>query len=100
MKKRCRRTGLCLVLFFSVVSCLFAQGEPEGFRVIAFYTAKQDLAHISFVHEANNWFRDRVAENHFTYDSTNDWTKLNKENLAKYRVVIFLDTRPDVRNNG
>lgn len=96
MKKRCRRTGLCLVLFFSVVSCLFAQGEPEGFRVIAFYTAKQDLAHISFVHEANNWFRDRVAENHFTYDSTNDWTKLNKENLAKYRVVIFLDTRPDV----
>jgi hypothetical protein len=30
-------------------------GEP-GFKVIAFYTGREDLAHISFDHEANRWF--------------------------------------------
>src|SRR5882757_1382310 len=31
------------------------RSTPE-FRVIAFFTAKQDQAHISFVHEAERWF--------------------------------------------
>jgi len=35
------------------------------------------------------------AKNHFSYESTNDWTKLNTENLSHYQVVLFLDTRPN-----
>lgn len=31
----------------------------------------------------------------FTYDSTQDWRNLNEEFLIKYKVVVFLDTRPD-----
>jgi len=73
----------------------FAQAKKPGFRVIAFYTAKQDLAHISFVHEANRWFPAMAAANHFTYDSTDNWNNLNAEFLSKYQVVIFLDTRPE-----
>lgn len=72
----------------------YAQQAPL-FKVIAFYTAKSDQAHISFVHEANNWFPKMAAQYHFVYDSTNDWTNLNAVFLAKYQVVIFLDTRPD-----
>ena len=82
-----------IVLFFC--SDVAAQKKEEVFRVLAFYTAQQDPAHISFVHEANNWFRDRAAENNFIYDSTNDWTRLNKESLRKYKVILFLDTRPE-----
>lgn len=67
----------------------------QKFNVIAFYTAKNDLAHISYVHEANNWFKIAAQKNNFTYDSTNDWSNLNKEFLSKYRVVLFLDTRPE-----
>ena len=31
----------------------------------------------------------------FLYDSTNDWNNLNTSFLARYQVVLFLDTRPD-----
>ncbi len=67
----------------------------NNFRVIAFYTAKNDPAHISFVQEANRWFPKIAAENNFTYDSTTDWSNLNEKFLSKYQVVIFLDTRPE-----
>jgi len=72
-----------------------AQKKPP-FKVIAFYTERNDLAHISFVHEANKWFPKMAAQYDFVYDSTNDWTKLNTEFLTQYQVVLFLDTRPDV----
>jgi len=72
-----------------------AQKKPQ-FKVIAFYTERNDLAHISFVHEANKWFPKMAMQYNFVYDSTNDWSKLNTEFLAQYQVVLFLDTRPDV----
>jgi hypothetical protein len=63
--------------------------------VIAFYTGINDVAHVSYVHEANEWFPTVAAENGFSYEATNDWSKLNTEVLSRYRVVIFLDTRPE-----
>ena len=72
-----------------------AQNNRQPLKVVAFYTAKQDSAHISFVHEANRWFPMQAAANDFTYDSTNDWSNLNGGFLSKYQVVIFLDTRPE-----
>lgn len=85
-------TGL---LFFCFVSNLNAQIIPSKFKVIAFFTGKNDLAHISFVHEANKWFPEMAKQYNFTYDSTNNWNNLNSEFLSHYQVVIFLDTRPD-----
>jgi len=73
-----------------------AQTKSSGFKVIAFYTERNDLAHISFVHEANKWFPKMAAQYNFVYDSTNDWSKLNTDFLSQYQVVLFLDTRPDV----
>lgn len=84
---------LILSLFGSAMS--HAQSTPPRFRVIAFYTAKNDQAHISFVHEANKWFPEMAAKYHFSYDSTNNWQNLNAAFLSKYQVVIFLDTRPE-----
>lgn len=72
-----------------------AQQQPRPFKVIAFYTAKNDAAHISFVHEANRWFPEMAAKYHFGYDSTNDWNKMTEEFLSHYQVVLFLDTRPE-----
>jgi len=83
-------------LFYFYFACSFTvQSQTPKFNVIAFFTAKQDLAHISFVHEANKWFPKMAKKYHFTYDSTNDWNNLNAEFLSHYQVVIFLDTRPD-----
>jgi len=73
------------------------QGTPAAptFKVLAFYTGKNDLAHISFLEEANRWFPQAGRKNGFTYESTSDWTKLNAEVLSAHQVVLFLDTRPD-----
>jgi len=72
------------------------QNATTQFKVIAFYTAKKDLAHISFVHEANRWFSKIANQNNFTYDSTNDWSNLTSDFLSRHQVVIFLDTRPEL----
>jgi hypothetical protein len=72
-----------------------AQSNKTPFHVIAFYTARNDQAHISFVHEANKWFPEMAKKYNFTYDSTKNWNNLNAKFLSKYQVVLFLDTRPD-----
>ena len=84
---------LCAVLLLSVNFTL--SQKKSNFNVIAFYTAKNDKAHISFVNEANQWFSKMGKKHHFIYDSTNDWNKLTPGFLSKYDVVIFLDSRPD-----
>ena len=86
-------TGLLVVGLYPRLS--FAQDNDQPIKVIAFYTALQDSAHISFVHEANRWFSMHARANNFTYDSTNNWSNLNAGFLSKYQVVIFLDTRPE-----
>src|SRR5580704_689617 len=85
--------GICFICFHP--SSAISQNKIREFRVIAFFTCREDLAHISFVHEANRWFPKMAAANHFTYDSTNNWNNLNEKFLSRYQVVIFLDTRPD-----
>jgi hypothetical protein len=67
----------------------------QAFRVIGFYTAKNDQAHISFVREANRWLASMATQYNFRYDSTANWEKLNTDTLSRYQVVVFLDTRPE-----
>lgn len=92
-----RQFPLTIIMACLLLQDLSAQEKKVGFKVIAFYTAKNDLAHISFVHEANNWFPQMAALYNFAYDSTNDWSRLNDSVLSQYQVVLFLDTRPDVK---
>jgi hypothetical protein len=84
---------ICLAATFVSFSAL--SQHANSFKVIAFYTAKNDQAHISFVHEANKWFYDLGKQSNFQYDSTSDWTMLNEQTLSRYQVVVFLDTRPE-----
>lgn len=88
---------IVLLVLMLVSTSGFAQKLQPSFKVLAFYSGKKDAAHISFVNEANKWFTQVAAQNHFTYEATNDWTKLNTKNLAKYKVVLFLDSRPEVK---
>ena len=63
--------------------------------MIAFFTAKEDQAHISFVREAVRWFPEMAAQYHFSFDTTSDWHRLSDAFLSEYDVVVFLDTRPE-----
>jgi hypothetical protein len=84
-----------LGLYFNCSLCAQVKSKKATFKVIAFFTAKEDQAHISFVHEANQWFPAEAKIHHFVYDTTSDWNNLNTAFLSRYQVVIFLDTRPD-----
>ena len=67
-------------LLVSVAACFIflISHAQDDFKVIGFFTAKNDAAHISFVHEANRWFAEKGKQNHFVYDSTNNWNNLNR----------------------
>jgi hypothetical protein len=67
----------------------------RNFKVIGFFTALHDRAHITYVHEANKWLATQAMNYHFSYDSTSNWDNLNQDFLSGYSVVIFLDTRPE-----
>jgi len=71
--------GIVGLVFFVLIS-----PAQKPFNVISFYTAKNDLAHISFVHEANNWFANMSLKYNFKYDSTNNWNELNDTVLSRY----------------
>jgi hypothetical protein len=86
---------LLLIVFLSANLFAEAQSKKPKFKVIAFYTGKNDQAHISYMHEANKFFPQIAAKYNFSYDSTTDWNKMNTEFLAQYQVVLFLDTRPE-----
>lgn len=90
------RSFVVLLFCFAIVLQARAQSNKSLFKVIAFYTAKEDAAHISFVHEANCWFPEMANRYHFQYDSTCDWNNLNEQFLKGYQVVLFLDTRPEI----
>lgn len=74
---------------------LSASTRPPAFSVIAFFTGKEDAAHISFLHEAERWFPQVAAQYHFRFDTTSNWRNLSPAFLAHYDVVVFLDTRPE-----
>ena len=84
-----------MIHFAGSLTCIsYGQQQQPSFRVIAFYTAKHDAAHISFVHECNRWMPKVAKQYGFQYDSTDNWKNLNDTFLKNYQVVLFLDTRP------
>jgi hypothetical protein len=91
--KALRASGISVLI--CVCSTVTANNSNPKFRVIAFFTAKQDQAHISFVNEARSWFPKIAAKYNFSYECTSNWQNLNSDFLAKYQVVVFLDTRPE-----
>ena len=84
-----------LAVLFGAPRTLGAQDSTRSFRVIAFFTARKDDAHISFVRESMRWFPEIAARYHFGYDTTSSWNNLDSAFLARYQVVVFLDTRPE-----
>src|SRR3954464_14223428 len=92
---RHREVRVLLGMLFIIGFTAPLMAQKPKFNVVGFFTAKNDRAHISYVHEANKWFSNMASKHGFVYDSTNNWKNLNAEFLAKYQVVLFLDTRPE-----
>lgn len=87
----------CIPLFILTLVSLVSKAQQQP-TILALYTAKNDLAHISFVNEALPWFEKQAKENGFVFESTQDWNRLNTQELKSVDLVIFLDTRPEEAN--
>lgn len=83
-----------MVLLLSCTTSAFAQ-QQEQFRILAFYTAKEDAAHISFVQEALPWFDSVCTANGMRFESTPDWSRLSHITRDSFQVLLFLDSRPE-----
>src|SRR6476619_4777738 len=83
MNRTVTRSALTALSIIVLICCSVfnANSRNPKFRVIAFFTAKQDQAHISFVHEANRWFPEIAAKYNFRYESTSNWQNLNSDLL-------------------
>jgi uncharacterized protein len=90
--------ALAVLLLFGNGASGSDKFRTPKFRVIAFYRAENDQAHISFVNEANKWFKKMGTIYNFQYDSSNEWDNLNTGFLSTYQVVVFLDTRPEEKS--
>jgi uncharacterized protein len=87
--------NVTFIIFFLINIGLAAAQPLKGKAILALYTGKNDLAHISFVKEANTWFAEVARKNGFDYKSSNEWNKLHADTLARYDLLVFLDSRPD-----
>jgi len=94
---RLQLSACAFAISVGALAGLAAQQTPPAprFNVLAFYTGRNDLAHVSFVQEANRWFPEIARTHNFGYESTTDWTRLNADALKAFQVVVFLDTRPE-----
>lgn len=71
-----------------------AQAQPR-FKVLGFFRAGYDAAHINYAHETNRFFPKAAAQYGFQYDSTKNWDLLNDQAaLSKYQVIMFIDDQP------
>jgi hypothetical protein len=67
---------LAQLLFFLILnfcSLIACSVIIPNFNALAFYTAKNDAAHMSVVNEANAWFAEMAGEYGFTYRATDNW---------------------------
>jgi hypothetical protein len=83
-----------LAILLTALSVPRAHAAPQPFKVLALYNGTYDAAHISFVHEANEWFPEQAAQNGFTYTASNNWDLLANGGVDQYQVVLFLDDLP------
>ncbi|MGY6023380.1 ThuA domain-containing protein [Streptomyces spinosirectus] len=83
-----------LAILLTALSAPRAHAADQPFKVLALYNGTYDAAHISFVHEANQWFPQQAAQNGFTYTASNNWDLLANGGVNGYQVVLFLDDLP------
>ena len=90
--------GWAAVLVGTAAVSWAAQGHTPpapGFKVLLFDPPTGDLAHASYLKDARAFFPRLAQQYGFQADFSEDWGDLNAAKLAEYKVVAFLDNRPE-----
>jgi uncharacterized protein len=92
MIKSLPKTACYLLSVLMFTGMAFAQAPK--FRVLAFYSTTVESDHVDFAKDAIEFYGKIAVEQSFTVDTTQNWDKLNTENLKNYKVVIWLNDFP------
>jgi hypothetical protein len=90
-----KQLNTALALFVLVNTALCQQND-NTLKILALYTGRADLAHISFVNEAKKELPKIAALNKFQIELSDNWTQLNTKDLTRYHLIMLLDTRPEL----
>jgi YVTN family beta-propeller protein len=86
--------GFFLTLIGPFFSTSAAFGQQPHFHVLAFYSENVEPDHMQFAKGAVKFFGEIASKEHFAFEATTDWRKLNGANLKQYQVVVWLDGSP------
>ncbi|MFT4113877.1 ThuA domain-containing protein [Silvibacterium sp.] len=71
-----------------------AWAQQPTFRVLAFYSDTAERDHVDFARDAIRFYSDLAEREHFSFTATTHWEDCTAENLAQYRVVLWLNDLP------
>ena len=80
-----------LSLLFLLVLCVAGAGA-QSFRVLVVASRAHD--HLKMIAAARPFFEQMAAKEHFELDFTDDTSRINPANLARYQVFVMLHLAP------
>jgi type 1 glutamine amidotransferase len=90
-KLLCRRSWI-LTLIVLISIGLQVNGQARNFKILV--VASQAKDHWKSISVAKDFFEKLGSENHFSVDFTDDTSKINDANLARYQVFVMFHLAP------
>jgi uncharacterized protein len=87
------RAACAAVVFLSLLVGNVSAQAP-AFRALAFYSTNVEPAHVRTGNEGLAFFQELAAKEHFVFNTTTDWDKLNDQDLKPYQVILWINDFP------
>jgi type 1 glutamine amidotransferase len=71
-----------------------ALGQGPSFRVLAFYSTKEEPDHVAFAQQALQFFAGAARKDNFDFEATTRWNDLTTASLKQYRAILWLNDFP------
>jgi type 1 glutamine amidotransferase len=89
-------TALCFALPLWC-SLAFAQAPSQAIpppKVLIFFSLNVEADHMLFATDAIRFFAEEADKQNFRVEATSNWADMNDENLAQYKLVVWLNSTP------
>jgi hypothetical protein len=103
VRKYLRNAGLLACLFPAPLSTAFAQTVPQLApppKVHVFFSLNVEADHVPFATAALQFFAEAADKHAVRVEATSNWADMNDENLAQYKLVVWLNGTPPSAAGG
>lgn len=86
--------ALCFLMMLDFPGrTVFGQSKPS-FHVLAFYSTHVEQDHVDFAMQAIPFFNAMARRDHYDFEATTNWDRMNAATLSRYQVILWLDDSP------